>query len=249
MARFAIEAIRYFSRARAAGVSTAGDLTYTFNRSNGFDAKLRSAGHTRAFYWANTDCWENDIGDADQGGGDRNWVDDVDLFWLETHGGHEEDGRARMLYYTPQTEWRTYSNRWQLGEDWNNEWVMAYSCETVDRNRVAGLWNIFARMHIYCGAWDTMWDGLTTDECGEDVADNLTDGDTVHQAWHNGVSDWSVDNHPITVCVGNAATWNNGNIRWDLSYLNRDHLWGHGNVDADLTPAQQACILWYWTKG
>jgi hypothetical protein len=51
------------------------------------------------------------------------------------------------------------------------------------------------------------------------------------------------------VCVGNAATWNNGNIRWDLSYLNRDHLWGHGNVDADLAPAQQACILWYWTEG
>jgi hypothetical protein len=104
-------------------------------------------------------------------------------------------------------------------------------------------------MHIYCGAYDTMWDGVTTDECGEDVADNLTDGDTIHQAWHNGVSDWSVDNHPITVCVGNAATWNNGNIRWDLSHLNRDHLWGHGNVDADLAPAQQACILWYWTEG
>ncbi|MFC5509836.1 DUF6345 domain-containing protein [Massilia jejuensis] len=249
MARFGVEAIRYFNHARAAGVSTAGDLTYTFNRSNGFDAKLRSAGHARAFYWANTDCWESDIRDVDQGGADRSWVDDVDLYWQETHGGHEADGRARMLYDAPRTEWRTYSNRWQLGEDWNNEWVMAYSCETVKRDRVTGLWNIFARMHIYCGGWGTMWDGITTDECGEDVADNLTDGDTVSQAWHNGVSDWYVDNHPITVCVGNAATWNGGAIRWDLSTLNRDHLWGHGNVEADLAPAQQACILWYWTEG
>lgn len=49
MARFGLEAVRYFNHARAAGVSTAGDLTYTFNRSNGFDAKLRSAGHARAF--------------------------------------------------------------------------------------------------------------------------------------------------------------------------------------------------------
>ena len=47
MARFGVEGIRYFNHARAAGVSTAGDLTYTFNRCNGIDQKLRSAGHTR----------------------------------------------------------------------------------------------------------------------------------------------------------------------------------------------------------
>jgi hypothetical protein len=126
---------------------------------------------------------------------------------------------------------------------------MAYSRDTVDLNRVTGLWNIFARLHIYCGAWGTMWDGTTTDECGEDVGDNLIHGDTVSHAWHDGVSDWWVENHPITVCVGDAATWNKGNIRWDRSTLNRDHFWGHGSVDPDLAPAQQACILWYWTEG
>ena len=67
MARFGIEGIRYFSNARAAGVSTAGDLTYTFNRCNGLDDELRAAGHTRSFYWANTDCWETDIRDTDSG--------------------------------------------------------------------------------------------------------------------------------------------------------------------------------------
>ncbi|MES2760450.1 MAG: DUF6345 domain-containing protein [Pseudomonadota bacterium] len=249
MARFGVEGIRYFNHARAAGVSTAGDLTYTFNRANGIDGKLRSAGHTRAFYWANTNAWETDIRDADKGGDDVHWVDDVDLFWIETHGNHEADGRARLLYDTAQTNWRTFSDQWQLGENWNAEWVMAYSCDTVDRNRVSALWNIFARLHIYCGAWGTMWDGTTTDECGEDVGNNLIHGDTVCQAWHNGVSDWWVDNHPITVCVGDAATWNNGNIRWDRSTLNRDRLWGHGNVEPDLAPARQACILWYWTEG
>lgn len=248
MAEFGVEAIRYFSNARAAGVSDAGDLTYTFNRSNGFDSQLRSAGHTRTFYWANDDVWETDIRDSDQGGDDAHWVDDVDLFWIETHGNHE-NGQARLLYDTPRDNWRTYSGQWQLGEDWNAEWIMAYSCETVDLNNVTGLWNIFAGMHIYCGAWDLMWDGTTTDECGEDVASNLTDGDTVSDAWIDGVSDWWVDNHPITVCVGNSATWNNGNIRWDLSYLNRDHLWGHGNVDPDLPPSQQACLLWRWAEG
>ena len=58
----------------------------------------------------------------------------------------------------------------------------------------------------------------------------------------DGVSDWHVDNHPITVCVGNAATWNDGNIKWNLSYLNRDHLWGHGNVDPDFRQmSRHAC--------
>ena len=68
MASFGVEGIRYFNHARAAGVSTAGDLTYTFNRANGIDSKLRSRGHTRAFYWANTNCWETDIRDTDKGG-------------------------------------------------------------------------------------------------------------------------------------------------------------------------------------
>ena len=249
MATFGIEAIRYFSNARAAGVSTAGDLTYTFNRSNGFDSTLRSNGHARTFYWSNTDCWETDIRDSDQGGDDRNWVDNVDLFWIETHGNHEADGRARMLYDTPHDRWRTWSDQWQLGENWNAEWVMAYSCHTVDLATVTGIWNIFAGMHIYCGAWEDMWDGWTTDECGEDVADNLTDGDTIASSWIDGVSDWYFDNHPIAVCAGDAATWNDGNIRWDLSFINRDHLWGHGSVLPDLPPAQQACLLWTWAEG
>ncbi|MBI3256545.1 MAG: hypothetical protein HYZ59_02025, partial [Actinobacteria bacterium] len=38
--------------------------------------------------------------------------------------------------------------------------------------------------------------------------------------------------------------WNGGNVAWERSHLNRDHLWGHGNVDADLAPSQQGCLLW-----
>jgi hypothetical protein len=114
---------------------------------------------------------------------------------------------------------------------------------------VTGHWNYFAGLHMFCGAWDNMYDGITTDECGEDVGDNLTDGETVADSWIDGVSDWAVDNHPIVVCVGDAATWNGGNIRWDLSYIDRDHLWGHGQVLPDLAPAQQACLLWRWAEG
>jgi hypothetical protein len=249
MASFGIEGIRYFANARANGVSTAEDLTYTFNICNGLDERLRSAGHIRRFYWANQNCWETDIRDTDQGGDDVNWVDDVDLFFITTHGNHESDGQARLLYDVPHQNWRTFSGQWQLGENWNAEWLLVYGCKTVDLSQVTGLWNIFDRLHIYCGAWDNMWDGITTDEVGEDVGQNLIDGDTVSESWIDGVSDWWVDNHPITVCPGDAATWNGGNVDWAKSHLNRDHLWGHGDVGPDLSPSEQACLLWRWAEG
>jgi Family of unknown function (DUF6345) len=249
MVSFGIDAIRYFNNARNAGVSKASDLSYTFNRANGFDSKLRSAGHTKSFYWANTDCWETDIRDSDQGGDDSTYVDTVDLFWIETHGNHTSDGQVFLRFDTPQTTWRTKSGEWQLGEGWNAEWIMAFACKTVDRNNVGGLWNIFAGLHMFCGSWDNMYDGSTTDECGEDVADNLIHGHTVSESWHDGVSDWKVDNHPITVAVDTTDTWNNGNVRWDRSFFNRDHLPGHGSTMADLPPGQQGCILIVWTEG
>ena len=87
-----------------------------------------------------------------------------------------------------------------------------------------------------------MYDGTTTDECGEDVGDNLISGDTISDSWIDGVSDWWVDNHPITVCVGDAATWNNGNIRWDRSYVREECrfariVWAR--------PARTLCIALY----
>ena len=51
MASFGIEGVRHFSHARAAGVG-AEDLTYVFNNCNGMDNALRSAGHSRAFYFS-----------------------------------------------------------------------------------------------------------------------------------------------------------------------------------------------------
>ena len=248
MATFGIEAIRHFSHARAAGVSSAGDLTYTFNRANGFSNKLRSANHTQRFYWAETDCFETDLRDTDKGGDDRNWVDNVDIFWIETHGNNN-NGSPQMLYDTAHSQWRTFGTQWQLGEATEAEWLMAYSCHTVNRSNVGALWNIFAGLHIYCGAWENMYDGITTDECGEDVGDNLTDGDTISEAWIDGVSDWYVDNHPIVVCPANATVYNNGNIRWDQSFLNRDHLWGHGTMLPDPIPSQQVALLYRWSEG
>jgi hypothetical protein len=230
-------------------VALAADLTYTFNRSNGFDRELRNAGHARSFYFSDQNCWSNDLKDTGFGGDDRNFADKVDLFWIETHGSQNSSGQASLLYDTPRNDWRGVSSGWQLGEDFNAEWVMAYSCKTAQLPGIANWWNVFQGLHLYCGAWENMYDGITTDECGEDVGDNLTDGDTVSESWIDGVSDWWVDNHPIVVGPGTSAAWNGGNIQWHLTAINIDHLWGHGSVSSDLAPAQQGCMVWRWAEG
>ena len=249
MARFGVEAIRYFDHARAANVDTAGDRTHTFDRANGLDAKLRAAGHTRAFYWANTAAFEADLRGGGRDGADRRRTGDVDLVWIETHGGHDGAGRTLLLYDTPATGWLGNAAAWRLGDDWNNEWLMVYGCDTVALDAIAGLSNVFARLHVYCGACGLMWDGIATDGYGQDVADNLIHGDPVAHAWQEGVCDGWLDNHPVSVCAGDAATWNGGDVRWASSALNVDRLWGHGDVTADLPPEAQACLLWMWTEG
>ena len=177
----------------------------------------------RAFYWAETDCWEKDLRDSGYGGIDADWSDDVDLFFISTHGGFW-DGRGHLAYDTNVDKWLGDQNDYRLGNDWNLEWLLVYGCHTINRDDPLHLWNIFQRLHQFCGAYDDMWDGITTDEVGEDVGDNLTDGDTVTSSWISGVSDWWVDNHPIVVAAEVSATWNGGSFDWPNTTLVRDHL-------------------------
>jgi Family of unknown function (DUF6345) len=250
LATFGIEGIRYWDRARANGFCMA-DTTYTFNICNGLSRQLlRDVRHRQEFYLHGDDCWETDIRDFDQGGRDTQWADSVDLFFIATHGNTEISGGGATLYYNVKmNEWFTTSDTWQLGEGWNCDWLMAYACSTVKLSRVTALWRIFAGLHIFCGAWDVMYDGYSLAEVGEDIGSALIWGDTISHAWIEGISDWAADNHPITVCVGDAETWNGGAVRWERSHLNRDHLWGHGEVLPSIPAGAQACLLWRWAEG
>jgi hypothetical protein len=249
MATFGIEGIRHFSHLRASGeAEKADDLTYTFNICNGLDDQLRDAGHTRAFYWAETDCWEKDLRDSSLGGIDRDWADNVDLFFILTHGGFW-DGRGHLGYDAEEDKWLGDQNDYRLGNNWNLEWLLVYGCETVNRDDPLHLWDIFQRVHQYCGVYDSMWDGSTTDEVGEDVGDNLTDGKSVTSSWIDGVSDWWVDNHPIVVSAEVESTWNGGSFDWPNTTQTRDHLWGHGTTVADVGPADKYWLSWRWAEG
>ena len=152
MARFGIEGICYFDKLRASGVvSKADDLTYVFNICNGLDRELRNKGHTRAFYWANDDCWEIDLRSVTAGGIDDNWADDVDLFFINTHGNNS-GGNAILAYNVKRNEWIGNSSQWRLGNK-NLEWLLIYGCHTVDLGNPLSFWHIFQRLHEFCGAW------------------------------------------------------------------------------------------------
>jgi len=94
---FGIEGIRYFDAFRANSGYSADDLTYVFNICNGLDEKLRGSGDTRQFYWANNDCWEIDLRSNNFGVTDDSWSDNVDLFFILTHGTNE-GGNAKLAY-------------------------------------------------------------------------------------------------------------------------------------------------------
>lgn len=245
-ATFGVEAMSDFSAARAAGINV-GDLPHAFDIGNGFDNSLRSGGNKRQFYWTGANCWEKDFRDVSLGGIDTSYGDAVDAALIVTHGTNDQ-GRPVLLFGSKHDDWFGRAQNWVLG-NWNLEWLFAYSCHTVDRNNVLGLWNIFNGLHLYCGAWEVMWDCWTTDECGEDLANDLLAGKCVSDAWIDGVSDWLVDNHPIAVAAENAAFYNNGNPIWSKSTLYTDHFWGHGNTCADIPASGKVCLSYTFAEG
>ena len=251
MATFGIEGIRHFAALRASGAirsTTAGDLTYVFNICNGLRDSLRDAGHTLAFYWGGNDCFERDLRDTEFDGDDDDWADGVDLFFINTHGGFW-DGQGHIGYNVEVDQWLGVQSHYRLGNNWNLEWLLIYGCHTVNRADPTHLWDVFQRLHEFCGAYGDMWDGYVVDEVGEDVGDNLTDGLSVSRSWIDGVSDWYVDNHPIVVAVEVEATFHDGHFDWPNTTQNRDHLMGHGTTVADISPSAKYWLSFSWSEG
>ncbi|MBV6439202.1 MAG: hypothetical protein DYG98_27865 [Haliscomenobacteraceae bacterium CHB4] len=249
MASFGIEGIRHFSNLRASGaVAKAEDLHYVFNICNGLYRELNKGGHTCSFYYANRDCWEIDMRDTSLGGIDKDIADNVDLFFILTHG-RLVDNNTTLFYDIDRDKWQGSFYDWRFGDKWDLEWLLIYSCRTINRKRPLDFWHVFQGLHIFCGAYGEMWDGITTDEVGEDVGDNLTDGRTVAWSWIEGVSDWWADNHPMVLAIEKASTWNGGNVDWPNTTMGRDHLWGHGITVVDIKPAEKYYMSCWWAEG
>jgi hypothetical protein len=251
MALIGVEYVDNFADARAAGETTAQDLSCPYYIANWFAPTLAAAGHTIIEH-ANKGVYSFHMTDTKFGGDDTHFADSVDLFLIITHGNYEpRDTGAqpgcRLLF--DNYDWHSYSKDWRFGDGCNLEWLLIYGCHTIDRDHVLDHLPVFKRLHLFCGAYGNMYDSWTTDDVGEDTANNLLSGNTVCDSWGDGVSDWFVSNHPMVVSVELQWTYNNGDVLWEETTIGCDHLWGEGYTFPDITPADQYWMASMWWDG
>jgi hypothetical protein len=170
------------------------------------DEVLSKHHHKRIFYWNEADVCEVDMNDRSSGGVDDYRADNVDLFLINTHGGHDENGNIQLYYNTKAAEWVGNSSRWKLG-DKKLKWLMIHACETLERKTVKGLWHIFQGLHQICGSYGSM---NAKASIGEDLGENLAEyfTKTIADAWIDGVGDtfYLFSNYPMVIAAERKET-------------------------------------------
>ena len=239
-----VEGVKYFSNHNAALGEHLATLSYTFTICNGVWDKLNT-GDPHNFYWGRTDCWEKDLRDVAQGGLDVYCADNVDLFFLATHGNNTGDS-IYLAYDTPQEWWHSDSRKWKLGDS-DLEWLALYACRTLPFSAIGSTsWPIFHGLHMILGSHDSLWYGPTTDEVGRDFAQNLKDGDRVSDAWLDGLSDWWADQNALVLAAERYETYRGGSIDWNNTTMNRDHYHGRGYTCPDIPNSAVYYFTYSW---
>jgi hypothetical protein len=239
---FGIEGISHFGNLRKEKLSGADDTTktkvpddllYSSTITEGFNRKMVDAGYPKIFYYLDEDVWEIDLRSVDAyGGSDDYGADDVDLFFIITHGGSYEDGKGFTLSYDSDIEdFYAFSEDWKLG-DRDLEWLAIHSCTGIGKHG-KNIWenysNIFNGLHLLLASYDKMYNSYY--EVGMNFADNLLDGDTVSAAWLDGMG---INNNPIVLSSEQKSTWNGGMVDWRNTTMNRDKYHGRGETVSDI---------------
>lgn len=256
MVKFGLEAIKDYSNYRDSGVAEAlltWDCWFAREIGAGFAYELYSAGHTPEFIHYDTYCWEIDLRDPSAGGGgeDYKYADNVSIVLFVGHGSHYPNGVGYVVFNTKYNEWISDSRTWRLGDNCACDWLMVYGCSLIDKNNILPFASAFHGLHEICGGWDTMYGWYTTDECGEDVAENLVDGCTVADSWIDGVSDWKLDNHPIVIAAETKDAYDSqsGTVIWSNTTMNNDHFWGYGTTVKNIKHEHLFMLSYIWTEG
>jgi hypothetical protein len=244
---FGAEAVEHFENARKAIEGLyAPELFGSIGITNGFVKSLMEAGYPNRFHWNDVDVWEADLRSIEIGGLDSSMSDDVDLFFIATHGRNVE-GIIELLcgsvygeiHTTPEEgiKWIARSTDWKLGNR-DLEWLAIYSCHTVEledfiAQGFSRYQNIFYGLHLILGSHKDMIFGQSYIGLGKNFADNLLDGDTVASAWLSGINEKN-DNHPAVLSAERESTWNRSSIDWSSTTMQRDRYWGRGEVTSDI---------------
>jgi len=174
------------------------ELSYTWNRCGWFNNELDDT-DTKVYYYNLHGAkwwWET--------GGDQLTLDNVHLFYASTHGG---GWPTKAVWAMWDQNKLAESTSMRLGDEATGLSILAtYSCETLKFND-GKMWTrmgpIFrGGLRYAAGSHDTLYDGVTTDETGEDFADNLQKGHTIKYSWKDGNSDWATDQDVAVMSTG-----------------------------------------------
>lgn len=177
------------------------ELPHVWKRCGWFNNELDDT-DTKVFYYNLHDAkwwWET--------GGDQLTLDNVNLFYASTHGGGWSD-RSVWTMWNKNT--RADSTQMRLGDESYGLSILAtYACETLKFND-GKMWTrmgaIFrGGLRIALGSHDKLYDSITTDETGEDFADNLQKKHTIQYAWKDANSDWATSQDVAVMATGNSA--------------------------------------------
>lgn len=181
-------------------------LPYMWDRCGWFNDELDDT-DTKVFYW-NLHGARNSFSTCDSCG---NGVDDVHLLYVGTHGGAINDTNARLVMWDQNVRALSITDNWRYGdENAGVAFFAQYACETLTN----GDGNIWSRWRtafrggliMALGSHDKLWDSVTTNETGEDFADDLQKGKVVKWAWFDGNGDWWEDQDVAVMATGSSQT-------------------------------------------
>jgi hypothetical protein len=173
-------------------------LRYMWDRCGGFVDELDDT-DSKLFYfnlhgvkWR----WEQ--------AGDQDRLDNVDLFYGGTHTNGWE---TQVVYAMGDQNQLVGSDNMRLGDEATGLSIFSiWGCYTLkfDDNRLWVRMGPIMRggLRYATGSHGLMDDGWTTDEQGEDYADNLQKGLTIKYAWKDGNADWASDQDVAVMATG-----------------------------------------------
>lgn len=190
------------------------EIDQAWDRCSGFKDKMDDTDYSRFYYDLNgaAPYWQDSNDSAE--------LDNVELLFASTHGGTFAVTDASYAMWNNGV--RVYSGTMRLGDDATKLKIFStWSCHTLDW-RDGHLWDrmypIFSGgLIIATGSQDILISGPSTDEVGNDYAENLQNGYTVNEAWHDVLNDWIVDNDGVVMATGNlwqSCTNRLNNFKW-----------------------------------
>jgi hypothetical protein len=203
--------------------SSLGSLYWVWERCSAFNRELGTSDWNRFYYNLKGDNWWLHDALYDPYGYDGSTLDNVDLFYINTHGGTTDTTSVWAMHDIGQ---RAYSFLMRLGDESRQLSVFAsYSCETMkvsDGKVWPRLGTMFrGGLRYIAGSHDTVYDSPSTDEVGEDFADNLQIGYPIKHAWKSGNSDWLTNQDLIVLATGSSSgdcAFRRDYMRWSDYY-------------------------------